>query len=132
MNHLLLRYKFAYALWSEGFLIFGIQWVMLRTITSLLFGWWNWPGKHLSNIWNMVPAGMMWLIWRERNNRTFEDTVRSIDLLKPILVGTLFMWAKIWGFSVLLIVFPFPNFLFLFVSLLEVLVFVLRSKCSLS
>ena len=56
-------------------------------------------GKHLSNIWNMVPVGMMWLIWQERYNRTFEDIVRSIDLLKPILVGTLFTWAKIWGFT---------------------------------
>ena len=38
----------------------------------------------------MVPACLMWLIWRERNNHTIEDIVRSIDLLKPILVGTLF------------------------------------------
>ena len=56
-------------------------------------------GKHSSNIWKMVPAFLMWLIWRERNNRTFEDIVRSIDLLKPILVGTLFKWGKIWGFA---------------------------------
>ena len=72
---------------------------MLKTVTSLLFGWWNWPGKHSSNIWNMVPAGLMWLIWLERNNHTFEDIVRSIDLLKPILVGTLFKWSKIQGFT---------------------------------
>ena len=39
------------------------------------------------------------MIWRERNNRTFEDIVRSIDLLKPILVGTLFQWGRIWGFT---------------------------------
>ena len=47
--------------------------------------------------WNMVLACLMWLIWWKRNNRTFEDIVRSIDLLKPILVGTLFKWGKIWG-----------------------------------
>ena len=29
----------------------------------------------------------------------WSETVRSIDLLKPILVGTLFTWAKIWGFT---------------------------------
>ena len=73
--------------------------MMLKRIASLLFGWWNWLGKHSSNIWNMVLACLMCLIWQERNNRTFEDIVRSAELLKPILVGTLFQWARIWGFT---------------------------------
>ena len=59
VDHLLLHCKFAYVLWSEVFLIFGIQWVMLKAIASLLFGWWNWLRKHSSNIWNMVPACLM-------------------------------------------------------------------------
>ena len=66
--------------------------MMLKRIASLLFGWWNWLGKHSSNIWNVVPACLMWLIWRERNNRTFEDIVRSVDLLKSTLVETLFIF----------------------------------------
>ena len=73
--------------------------MMPKIVASLLFGWWNWSGKHSSNIWNMVPTCLMWLIWWERNNRTFEDIVRSIDLLKPIIVGTLFQCGKIWGFT---------------------------------
>lgn len=91
MDHLLLHCKYAYVLWSEFFfLMFGIQWVMPKIVTSLIFGWRNWLGKHSSNIWNMVLACLMWLIWQECNNHTFEDIVRSTDLLKPILVGTLF------------------------------------------
>ena len=90
---------------------------MSKTVASLLFGWWNWPGKHSSNIWNMVPACLMWLIWQECNNRAFEDIARSIDLLKPILVVFFlflfffffcfffflffffFQWGRIWGFT---------------------------------
>ena len=101
--------------------------MMPKIVASLLFGWWNWSGKHSSNIWNMVPTCLMWLIWWERNNRTFEDIVRSIDLLKPIIVGTLFQCGK---FGVLHNVFPFLNFFFLFVSLPKVLVFILSSECS--
>ena len=82
----------------EVFLIFGIQWVMPKTVASLLFGWWNWPEKHSSNIWNMVPACLMWLTWWERNNCTFEDIARLIDLLKLILVGTLFQLGQNLGF----------------------------------
>ena len=75
---------------------------MSKTVASLLFGWWNWPGKHSSNIWNMVPACLMWLIWQECNNRAFEDIARSIDLLKPILgvfFFFFFQWGRIWGFT---------------------------------
>ena len=55
--------------------------------------------REKGNIWNMVPACLMGLICREYNNHTFEDIVRSVDLLKPMLVGTLFQWVRIWGFT---------------------------------
>ena len=41
----------------------------------------------------------MWLIWRERNSRMFEDIERPVDLVKSLLVGTLFEWSRIWGFT---------------------------------
>ena len=41
----------------------------------------------------------MWLIWRERNTRTFEDVEKSAEFLKSLLVGTLFGWSHIWGFT---------------------------------
>ena len=44
-----------------------------------LFGWWNWPGKHVSSIWNLAPLCLMWCLWRERNMRTFEDMESSDD-----------------------------------------------------
>ena len=37
MDHLLLHCKYAHALWSEFFLMFGVKWVMPNTIVSLLF-----------------------------------------------------------------------------------------------
>lgn len=30
----------------------------------------------------------MWLVWQERDTRTFEDNERPLDLLKSILFGT--------------------------------------------
>ena len=41
----------------------------------------------------------MWLIWREQNTRTFEDIERFVDLLKSLLVETLFEWSRIWDFT---------------------------------
>ena len=41
MNHLLLHSKFSHALWSAIFEVFGIHWVMPKTISPLLFAWRN-------------------------------------------------------------------------------------------
>ena len=99
VDHLLLHCKFAYALWSEVLIMFGVQWVMPDTIVSPLFAWRNWLGTYSSNVWNMVPACLMWLVWKERNVRTFEDIERPIDMLKNLLARTLFEWSRIWGLT---------------------------------
>ena len=46
---------------------------MLGNVSSLLFSKRNWFGKHGSNIWNMVLACLMWLVWKEWYRCTFAD-----------------------------------------------------------
>ncbi|XP_075654696.1 uncharacterized protein LOC142624842 [Castanea sativa] len=95
VDHILLHCQFASALWCEVLIMFGVQWVMPDTIVSLLFAWRNRLGTNSSKVWNMVPACLMWLVWKERNTRTFEDIERPIDMLKNLLARTLFEWSRI-------------------------------------
>ena len=44
------------------------------SITDSLFCWQQWLGKHNSDVWNLVPGCLLWIIWKERSQRTFEDT----------------------------------------------------------
>ena len=81
--------------------------MMPRAVASLLFAWKNHLGVHSSTTWNMVPACLMWLIWREQNTRPFEDVERSFDLLKFLLIGTFFEWSHIWGFTQFVSIFYF-------------------------
>ena len=73
MDHLLIHCPVAYSLWMRMLQVFGIQWVMPGLVKSLLFCWYNWFGKFSLDIWNMVPGCLMWVIWMERNRRSFED-----------------------------------------------------------
>lgn len=112
---------FVRALWSEVFLIFGIQWVLPKTVDSLPFAWRNCLGKCYSYVWNMVLSCPMWLIWREHNIRAFEDFKILIDLLKSLLVGTLFEWSHVWGFMHRITI---SDFLLLLILLFDLFVFI--------
>ena len=87
VDHLLIHCGKAYRLWTLVFRSFGFSWVLLRSVADTLFGWWNWLGKHLSNIWNLAPLCLMWCLWRERNRRMFEDKESLDDQLLAISVA---------------------------------------------
>ena len=41
----------------------------------------------------------MWTIWRERNNRSFENKEIALDKLLETFCGVLFDWSWVWGFT---------------------------------
>ena len=81
-------------------------------VISLLFAWENFLGLHYLSVWNIVPACLMWFIWKERNIRIFEDVEKFADFLKSLLVGTLLGWSRIWGFIQCISVFDFMKSVF--------------------
>ena len=72
---------------------------MLLTVSSSLFGWKNWFGKHSSVLWNLVPSCLMLLVWKESNSRKFQNAKRSLKKLKSLLIRNLFEWSRVWGFT---------------------------------
>ena len=77
----------------SDFLYFGIQWTMPRTVLNLL-SCWKRRGltKDHNTIWNAIPGCLMWLIWRERNQRALEDIERHTVDMKLIFIQTLMDW----------------------------------------
>jgi hypothetical protein len=56
-------------------------------------------GCHSSNVWNLVPLYLMWIVWNERNSCTFED-VSSMDIqLRDCFASNLFEWSKVSSYS---------------------------------
>ena len=98
VDHLLLHCPVAHSLRVNMFQIFGIQWVMPGSVESLVYCWSYWLGKFNSDIWNMVPNCLMWIIWTERNRRSFEDTEKSLVQLQALCQKILFDWSRCWGF----------------------------------
>ena len=70
-----------------------------QTVAELLFSWWNGLGRHTSDVWNLVPLCLMWIVWKERNSRTFEDVSSMDNQLRDCFASTLFEWSKVSGYS---------------------------------
>ena len=84
MDHLLIHCSVAYSLWVQMLQAFGNQWVMPSSVASLVSCWSNWLGKSASDIWNMVPGYLMWVVWLERNRRSFEALERTLVQLQAL------------------------------------------------
>ena len=97
VDHLLLHCPNAAGLWH--FVFQSLGWVISACVKDLLFSWRNWLGKHSSSVWNLVPACLMWTIWKERNRRFFENLECSDNQILETFVTTLFQWSRIWAFT---------------------------------
>ena len=99
VDHLLLHCPIIHSLWAFMLQAFGIHWVMPGSVAGLLSSWHQWLGKHNSEIWNLVPGCLMWIVWLERNRRSFEDKEKTLEELKILCQLSLMKWSQCWGFT---------------------------------
>lgn len=51
------------------------------------------------DIWKIAPISLCWNIWRERNDRSFEDCKRTMDELKSFFFITLLLLTMAMDFN---------------------------------
>ena len=78
---------------------FGIHWVRPRSVAGLLSCWHQWLRNHNSDIWNLVPGCLIWIVWLERNRCSFEDNEKTLDELKVLCQRRFLEWFRCWGFT---------------------------------
>jgi hypothetical protein len=79
VDHLLLYCDVASVLWSSLFNHFGMSWVMPIRVIDLLTCWWSSGRSRSAAVWKMTLICLFWCLWRERNNRSFEDLESSLE-----------------------------------------------------
>ena len=72
---------------------------MPDSVKSLVFCWSYWLGKFALDIWNMVSSCLMWVVWMERNQCSFEAKEKSLVQLQALCQSTLFDWSRCYGSS---------------------------------
>ncbi|WMV11652.1 hypothetical protein MTR67_005037 [Solanum verrucosum] len=57
INHVFLHCTVATGLWNMFFSLFGLTWVMPRSLREAFVCWSSWEvGKSIKHIWSLVPA----------------------------------------------------------------------------
>jgi hypothetical protein len=92
VDHLLIQGDVASALWSAIFSRFRLAWVMPRRVLDLCASWWSSGRTRSTIVWKMVPSCLFWIIWRERNNRCFEDLENVVVDIVASMLNTLYIW----------------------------------------
>jgi len=72
---------------------FGLSWVMPRRVVDLYGCWWTADDTQNSAMWKMLPSCLLWCLWRERNNRRFEDREKTLEEIKSLFFNTLYLWT---------------------------------------
>jgi len=88
-------------------------WVMPQRVIDLLACWWSSGRSKSATVWKMVSTCLFWCLWRERNNRSFEDMEKTLEELLSSFHHTLYLWTTAYVFP---LSFSFLNFLTRFSS----------------
>ena len=60
-----------------------MQWVLHSSIKRNLIGWHGaFVSKRKEKAWRAAPLCLMWTLWKERNERVFNETERFDQALK--------------------------------------------------
>ena len=68
-------------------------------MAGLLSCWHQWLRNHNSDIWNLVPGCLIWIVWLEQNRCSFEDNEKMLDELKVLCQRRFLEWFRCWGFT---------------------------------
>ena len=79
--------------------LFGLAWIMPRRVRDLLACWRRKTSNSQSEaLWKIIMLCLMWCIWRERNDRSFEDSKRKVAKLKTLFFHTPFQWIAAYDY----------------------------------
>jgi hypothetical protein len=89
----LLHCEIACILWNAIFSRFSLSWIMPLRMVDLFACWWRGGCSRGAVVWKMVHSCLMWCLWREQNDRNFEDKEITFEELKTFFFCSLYTWT---------------------------------------
>ena len=94
-NHLFLHCSLSMGLWHRLFQLAKMDWVSPRSISDMMSI--NYKGFGTSKrgivLWQNACIALIWVVWRKRNARIFEDKTRNLENLWDFIHFLASLWA---------------------------------------
>ena len=83
IDHLFLHYPITLGLWHRIFSQAGMEWVQPSSICNMLVISFKCFGNFIrgKTLWKIVCLSLLWIVWRERNARIFEDIWKTSEMM---------------------------------------------------
>ncbi|RVW84726.1 Transposon TX1 uncharacterized 149 kDa protein [Vitis vinifera] len=96
VDHLFLHCPLTMGLWYRLFQLTKIDWVLPRSIFDMLSTNFNGFGSFKRGIalWQVAYIALLWVVWRERNARIFEDKTRNSENLWDMIHFLASLWVS--------------------------------------
>lgn len=95
-GHLFLHCPWVVPLWSYFIGRFSVVWMQSCSLKDLLSSWQFQSIRAESvqsrELWMLILAAVCWLVWEERNRRTFEDQSRLSRIIIDTILSILYEW----------------------------------------
>lgn len=96
IDHILLHCTKIWVFWQLFFTIVGISWVQSPMVKENLLRWYGYlVGKKCKKVWRVAPLCIFWIIWKERNRRSFDHEDQSDHALKSSFFSNLLFVAEV-------------------------------------
>ena len=70
---------------------------MHSSVRRTLLGWHGpFMGKKRKNVWRAAPLYLMWILWKERNRRAFNNVERFGQSIKSLFMYTFVNWVRVY------------------------------------
>lgn len=94
MHHLFIRCPWVAKFWNHFLVRFGVSWVQPAFVRVFLDSWsalFVGNGRELAkDIWLLIPSTICWMVWEEKNGRTFEDRTQIDRLTMDAIMTRLY------------------------------------------
>jgi len=82
-NHLLINCIFTRKLWIDARKIFCKSETLPRDINAIIFQWHkeNFQCKVVRRAWGLIAGFVLWMVWKERNRRIFQDKAKDLEII---------------------------------------------------
>lgn len=97
VDHILIHSDKKWVVWHLLFSLFGVSWVLTSSVGETLLSWHgSFMSRKRKKVWQVAHLCLFWTMWKERNNRAFDNEEHLDQGIKVAFLSNLWVWGNLY------------------------------------